>query len=68
MSDLPELCPNWAPILGFLGCASAVVLANAGGAYGTWKSGEGILAMGVESPDLLMQNIIPVVMAGVLGE
>jgi V-type H+-transporting ATPase 16kDa proteolipid subunit len=38
-----------------------------GGAYGTAKAGQGLMAMGVRSPDLLMKNIIPIVMAGVLG-
>jgi V-type H+-transporting ATPase 16kDa proteolipid subunit len=38
-----------------------------GGAFGTAKAGQGIMAMGVRSPELLMKNIIPVVMAGVLG-
>jgi len=38
-----------------------------GGAYGTAKAGTGIMAMGIRSPELLMKNIIPVVMAGVLG-
>lgn len=38
-----------------------------GGAYGTAKAGSGIMAMGIRSPQLLMKNIIPVVMAGVLG-
>ena len=38
-----------------------------GGAYGTALAGKGIMAMGVRSPELLMKNIIPVVMAGVLG-
>lgn len=41
--------------------------ADLGGAYGTAKAGQGMMAMGVRSPDLLMKNIIPVVMAGVLG-
>lgn len=61
------LCPKWAPILGFMGCAAGVVFANLGGAYGTAKAGQGILAMGIRSPELIMKNIIPVVMAGVLG-
>jgi V-type H+-transporting ATPase proteolipid subunit len=38
-----------------------------GGAYGTMRAGQGMMAMGIRSPDLLMKNIIPVVMAGVLG-
>lgn len=61
------LCPQWAPLLGFGGCAAAVVFANLGGSYGTAKAAQGIMAMGIRSPELLMKNIIPVVMAGVLG-
>jgi ATP synthase proteolipid subunit len=38
-----------------------------GAAYGTAKSGVGISSMGVMNPQLVMRNIIPVVMAGVLG-
>ncbi|KAE8978810.1 hypothetical protein PR001_g24739 [Phytophthora rubi] len=38
-----------------------------GTAYGTAKAGVGIASMGVMRPDLAMRNIIPVVMAGVLG-
>ncbi|KAL7569331.1 hypothetical protein ACA910_016873 [Epithemia clementina (nom. ined.)] len=60
-------CPSWAPVLGFAGIAASVVLANLGGAYGTAKAGLGLMAMGIRSPELLMRNIIPVVMAGVLG-
>jgi len=61
------VCPSWAPVLGFTGIVAAVVFSNVGGAYGTAKAGQGIMAMGIRSPDLLMKNIIPVVMAGVLG-
>mmetsp|Transcript_17517 Transcript_17517/g.20276 ORF Transcript_17517/g.20276 Transcript_17517/m.20276 type:complete len:81 (-) Transcript_17517:3-245(-) len=61
------LCPKWAPVLGFGGCVAAVVFANIGGAFGTAKAGQGIMAMGIRSPELLMKNIIPVVMAGGLG-
>merc|ERR1712006_72080 len=38
-----------------------------GAAYGTAKSGVGIMSMGVMRPDMVMRSIIPVVMAGVLG-
>lgn len=38
-----------------------------GAAYGTAKSGVGIASMGVMKPKLVMRNIIPVIMAGVLG-
>lgn len=42
-------------------------LPDFGGAYGTAKAGTGLMAMGLRSPEMLMKNIIPVVMAGVLG-
>ena len=37
-----------------------------GSAYGTAKSGVGISAMGVMNPQLVMRNMIPIIMAGVL--
>jgi V-type H+-transporting ATPase proteolipid subunit len=43
------------------------ILVDIGAAYGTAKSGVGISSMGVMNPQLVMRNIIPVVMAGVLG-
>ena len=46
---------------------AALVFANIGAAYGTAKSGVGIASMGVMKPNLVMRNIIPVIMAGVLG-
>ncbi|RUS24654.1 hypothetical protein BC938DRAFT_473274 [Jimgerdemannia flammicorona] len=38
-----------------------------GAAYGTAKSGVGLAAMGILRPDQVMKNIVPVVMAGILG-
>ena len=35
--------------------------------YGTAKSGVGISAMGVLRPDLMMKNVVPVVMAGIIA-
>merc|ERR1712083_118176 len=43
------------------------VFANLGAAYGTAKSGVGISSMGVMNPAMVMRNMIPVIMAGVLG-
>jgi len=62
-----ELCPPWAPALGFIGAAMALVLSNIGAAYGTGKAGMALSSTGVARPDLTFKNIIPVVMAGVLG-
>jgi len=58
--------PN-ASFFGFLGITIAVSFANLGAAYGTAKSGVGIASMGTLYPELVMRNMIPVVMAGVLG-
>mmetsp|Transcript_11028 Transcript_11028/g.21973 ORF Transcript_11028/g.21973 Transcript_11028/m.21973 type:complete len:175 (+) Transcript_11028:23-547(+) len=62
-----DACPTSASFFGFMGVAAALVFANMGAAYGTAKSGVGIASMGVLNPGLVMKNIIPVVMAGVLG-
>ena len=62
-----EMCPTSAPFFGFMGVSAALCFANIGAAYGTAKSGVGIASMGVMNPQLVMRNIIPVVMAGVLG-
>lgn len=50
-----------------MGAASALVFANLGSAYGTAKAGVGIMSMGVMNPDQVIRNILPVVMAGILG-
>ena len=61
------ICDPSSAFFAFMGIASAVVFANMGAAYGTAKSGVGIMSMGVMRPDAAMKSIIPVVMAGVLG-
>lgn len=60
-------CDPTSSFFGFMGVTSAIVFANFGAAYGTAKSGVGIMSMGVLRPELMMKSIIPVVMAGVLG-
>ena len=92
MASSLELCPTWAPLLGFSGAMSAPVFACVGSAYGTGKAALGISTVGVDRPDvcgcpplraaqlrpplpparppsaqIVMKNIIPIVMAGVLG-
>merc|ERR1712205_236863 len=62
-----EQCPPSAPFFGFMGCASALVFACLGAAYGTAKSGVGVANMGVLHADMVMKSIIPIIMAGVLG-
>ena len=46
---------------------SRLAYADLGSAYGTAKSGVGIASMGQFKPRLVMRNIIPVIMAGIIG-
>ncbi|KAJ2994045.1 H(+)-transporting V0 sector ATPase subunit c [Globomyces sp. JEL0801] len=50
-----------------MGCAVAIIFSCFGAAYGTAKSGVGLCAMGVMRPELMLKNVIPVVMAGIIG-
>ncbi|CAK7265480.1 vacuolar ATPase V0 domain subunit c [Sporothrix epigloea] len=50
-----------------MGCTAAIVFTCLGASYGTAKSGVGISAMGVLRPDLIVKNIVPVIMAGIIG-
>ncbi|KAL5934233.1 vacuolar ATPase V0 domain subunit c [Pyricularia oryzae] len=50
-----------------MGCTAAIVFTCLGASYGTAKSGVGIAAMGVLRPDLIVKNIVPVIMAGIIG-
>mmetsp|Transcript_121351 Transcript_121351/g.170613 ORF Transcript_121351/g.170613 Transcript_121351/m.170613 type:complete len:133 (-) Transcript_121351:296-694(-) len=52
---------------GYMGASLALVFANAGAAFGTYRAGVGIGSIGVTKPELIMKSIIPVVMAGILG-
>ena len=52
---------------GYMGIASALCFANIGAAYGTAKSGVGILTMGISKPEVIIKSVIPVIMAGILG-
>ena len=60
--------PVWGPFFGVMGASAAMVFSALGAAYGTAKSGTGIAAMSVMRPELIMKCIIPVVMAGIIGE
>ena len=52
---------------GYMGIASALCFANIGAAYGTAKSGVGILTMGISKPEIIIKSVIPVIMAAILG-
>lgn len=60
-------CPNYAPLIGALGAASCIALTALGSAYGTFKAGAAVCAVGVTHPELIMRAILPIIMAGVVG-
>lgn len=64
MTDVGSAMPAF---FGYAGAALGLVFANCGAAYGTAKVGTGLAAIGPMYPDEVMRNIIPVVMAGVMG-
>mmetsp|Transcript_1516 Transcript_1516/g.1329 ORF Transcript_1516/g.1329 Transcript_1516/m.1329 type:complete len:133 (+) Transcript_1516:66-464(+) len=59
--------PATAAFYGYMGASMALVFANVGAAYGTYRAGVGIGSIGVTKPELIMKSIIPIVMAGILG-
>ncbi|KAI9819721.1 MAG: H(+)-transporting V0 sector ATPase subunit c [Thelocarpon impressellum] len=70
MDYIASMMPSYpvpSPFFGVMGCTSAIVFTCFGAAYGTAKSGVGICAMGVLRPDLIVKNVIPVVMAGIIA-
>lgn len=62
-----DACPSIAPFFGYMGVAFSIILANSGAAYGTAKSGVGILVAGISCPEQIWRNLIPIIMAGVNG-
>jgi len=62
-----DACPSYAAMFGYLGASSCMILSNWGSAWGTWRAGVGVCKMGVIYPQGVIKNIVPIVMAGVLG-
>ena len=52
---------------GYMGAAICMILSSWGSAWGTWRAGLGVCHMGVDHPAGVIRNIVPIVMAGVLG-
>lgn len=59
--------PIYGPFFGVMGSASAMIFSALGAAYGTAKAGAGIAAMAVMRPEQIMKSIIPIIMAGIIG-
>ena len=62
-----EICPASAPFFGFAGVSAALCLSCLGASYGTAKAGVGISSMGVMNPGAVIKNVLPVILAGILG-
>ena len=52
---------------GFMGVSAAIALSNFGAAYGIAKSGVGVVGMGQRKPQLIVKNLLPIIMASILG-
>jgi V-type H+-transporting ATPase proteolipid subunit len=50
-----------------MGVTSALVFCNMGAAFGTARSGVGIVQVGAIRPDLIFKSLVPIIMAGILG-
>ncbi|KFY01218.1 hypothetical protein V490_01015 [Pseudogymnoascus sp. VKM F-3557] len=71
--DLPTMdynhdrCPSYAPFFGAMGCAAAIVFTCFGASYGMAKSSIGIMASSILRPDLIVRNLMPPILAGILS-
>jgi len=50
-----------------MGASVCMILSSWGSAWGTWRAGLGVCHMGIDHPAGIIKNIVPIVMAGVLG-
>jgi V-type H+-transporting ATPase proteolipid subunit len=66
-TSCPDKYPQSAAFFGAMGCASAIIFANLGSAYGTAKSCIGLAHLSILHAERIMRGIVPVVMAGILG-
>ena len=55
---------SFLPVRGFI---PKIIILDLGSAYGTAKAGVGVCSMGVFKPEAVMRNMLPVIMAGILG-
>jgi len=62
-----DLCPSYATVFGYLGASGCMILSSWGSAWGTWRAGLGVCHMGIDYDKGIIKNIVPIVMAGVLG-
>ena len=53
-----DMCPPYAPALGFAGATVALVFACIGSAYGTGKAGMSILHIGVSQPQVRARPVV----------
>lgn len=60
-------CPVYASFFGAMGCSVAMVFSALGAAYGIAKSGIGISAVSIMRPDMMVRNLMPPILAGILA-
>ncbi|KUJ11712.1 vacuolar atp synthase 16 kda proteolipid subunit, partial [Mollisia scopiformis] len=60
-------CPVYASFFGAMGCCVALTLSCLGAGYGIARSGIGISAVSVMRPDMMIRNLMPPILAGVLA-
>ena len=58
---MAEVKDGYDTFWGYIGIACALCFANIGAAYGTAKSGVGILTMGISKPEIIIKSVIPVI-------
>ncbi|GIQ80498.1 V-ATPase proteolipid subunit C, eukaryotic [Kipferlia bialata] len=61
------MCPVTSSFYAYLGVAAATAFSCIGSAYGTAKAGTGVVASGLVKPSGVVRNLLPVIMAGILG-
>ncbi|KAG9232776.1 V-ATPase proteolipid subunit C-like domain-containing protein [Amylocarpus encephaloides] len=61
------LSPIYASFFGAMGCSAALVFSVMGAAYGIAKSGVGVSAVSVLRPDMIIKNMMPPILAGILS-
>ncbi|OBT42555.1 V-type proton ATPase proteolipid subunit [Pseudogymnoascus sp. 05NY08] len=62
-----DRCPSYASFFGAMGCAAAIVFTCFGASYGMAKSSIGIMASSILRPDLIVRNLMPPILAGILS-
>ncbi|TGZ78542.1 V-type ATPase [Ascodesmis nigricans] len=61
------MIPAYAPFFGVMGCVAATIFTSFGAAYGTARSGVGLMVTGSLKPDLIIKGLTPIILSGILS-